>query len=160
MDAQLLVEILGASESSLISFQLRESSLTDELLSVLLQRHGKTLERVAFDKCPEIFQKAHIEALLSRCPKLQLLHVFNCKEMSDLCRTMTEARRLRWVGSDGKVFKVFTSDRVCLEPVRYVGSIQVTDPAMEEDAAHNGLWRRVDMMRRGQIMNHIRFVAQ
>ncbi|KAF9963938.1 hypothetical protein BGZ70_007099 [Mortierella alpina] len=159
-DSQLLVEILGISGLSLNTFQLRESRVADELLSVLLQRHGKTLKRVAFDKCSEIFQKANMEAVLSRCSKLQLLHVFNCEKMSDLCRTRTEERRLRWTGPDGKVFKVFTSDQVCLKPVRCVPSIQVADTTTEEkDAAHNGLWRRVEMMRRGQIRNQIRFIA-
>ncbi|KAF9560852.1 hypothetical protein EC968_005986 [Mortierella alpina] len=159
VDVPVLVEILRASGSSLLSFRLWKSSLTDELLLVLSEYHGKTLERLTFGKCPEIFHKDRIEALLSRCPKLQLLHVFNCEKEDNLCMTMTEEHRLRWVGPDGKVFKGFTSDQVRLTAVRAARNIPIPDTTMDEGTICGGPWRRVEMMRKGQIKNHIRFVA-
>ncbi|KAF9560853.1 hypothetical protein EC968_005987 [Mortierella alpina] len=156
-DLPVLVEILRASRSSLLSFRLWKSSLTDELLLALSEYHGKTLERVTFGKCPEIFHKDKIEALLSRCPKLQLLHVFNCEQEYGLCMAVTEERRLRCVGPDGKVlmrYQVPGARLICKTT-----NIRIAATMMDDGLVNDDLWRPVEMMREGQIRNHIRFIA-
>ncbi|KAF9289703.1 hypothetical protein BGZ68_008785 [Mortierella alpina] len=158
-DSLVLTVILRASKSSLDSFRLWNSYFGDELLLTLLENHCKTLKQVTFGKCTEIFRKTPIEALLSQCPNLQMLHVYNCAEEGELCMTMTEDRRLRWISPEGQIFKVFTSDQVHLTPVRNGGNIQFAHAPTDEGTVPDALWRRVDMMHRGQIKNHIRFLA-
>ncbi|KAF9560851.1 hypothetical protein EC968_005985 [Mortierella alpina] len=159
VDVPGLVEILRASRSSLLSFRLWKSSLTDELLLVLSEYHGKTLERVTFGKCPEIFHKDKIEALLSQCPHLQSLDVFNCEKEGDLHIAMTGKFQARRTSSDGRVFTVLTSDHIHLKLFMYGQVDQVPDIATDEGTVDDGLWRIVDMIRLGRIRDHVRFVA-
>ncbi|KAF9560854.1 hypothetical protein EC968_005988 [Mortierella alpina] len=159
VDVPVLVEILRASSSLLLSFRLWKSSLTDELLLALSEYHGKTLERLTFGKCPEIFHKDKIEALLSRCPKLQLLHVFNCDKEDDFCMTVTEERPLRWVGPDGKMFKIFTADKLRPPSVSHARKIPLSDTTMDDGIVCDDPWVYLDLMRKLDFQSHIRFVA-
>ncbi len=156
-DPSVVVKILRASASSLVSFRLWDSDFSDELLSVLLQLHGKTLQRVSIGKCEMFFLKAKVEAVLSRCPGLKSLEVFNCDPKAGIA--MTEERQVRWTGPEGRVFNVFISeqprwkfvDREGIAKVVYVTRISNTD--------QHDLWSCLDLMLRDQVEGLLRFVA-
>ncbi|KAF9963937.1 hypothetical protein BGZ70_007098 [Mortierella alpina] len=160
-DYSVLVRILSDSACSLVSFRLWESYFTDELLSVLLQNHGKTLQRVAVGKCPEFFFKSNIEALLSGCPDLEALDLYNCDRGGDRRMAMTGGPKTQWVGSDERVFKVFVSRLshwTFIDDGRSVGPVYVVSDAA--CTGQNDLWKHLESMRDSKFNSHIRFSAE
>ncbi|KAF9289704.1 hypothetical protein BGZ68_008786 [Mortierella alpina] len=59
----ILVKILGATTSSLVSLYLWETVLTDELLSVVLQNHGKSLQRVTVNGTVQVDVWKHLDMM-------------------------------------------------------------------------------------------------
>ncbi|KAF9958810.1 hypothetical protein BGZ72_010872 [Mortierella alpina] len=159
-NSSVLPMVLRASPSSLVSFRLANAYLSAELLSALLSNHRKTLERVVVGKCPEIRIKTVAEALMSRCPNLRSLDIFDCESEGDLRMVMVGGRQARWVGPDDRVFKLFTSDQSPLASDRTRGTYNIPIVTMEaESTVQEDAWKHLDIMLRHQALGHIRFVA-
>ncbi|KAF9289702.1 hypothetical protein BGZ68_008784 [Mortierella alpina] len=117
--SEVLLEILRASTSSLVSFRLRDSVLFDELISVLLQYHGKTLQRVTLDECKGVNIRgraratvATVETVLSGCPNLKSLDIFQRKIDEDVRMALAGDPQEQWTAADGQVFEMLTFGQV------------------------------------------------
>ncbi|KAF9958812.1 hypothetical protein BGZ72_010874 [Mortierella alpina] len=159
-DYSILIKIVRDSASSLVSFRLGDSYFTDELLHVLLQNHGKTLKRMAVGKCPEFFFKANIEAILSRCPNLQSLDLYNCEKGGDLRTATAGEPKTQWVGPKGQIFKVFMASIGRWTFVDIGGTLKPEYILLDtETAIQNDPWKHIELMRDRKYNSHIRFVA-
>ncbi|KAF9963936.1 hypothetical protein BGZ70_007097 [Mortierella alpina] len=158
-DVSVLIKILDTSSSPLTSLRLWEVSFTDELLSVLVQKHGKTLRRVSVGKCQGFFSRAKVEALVSGCPNLQSLDLFNSDYESVDGARLQDASVCQWNIADGRIFKVFVSDEAFYayhadgyySPEEYA--------ALMDEPIPDDPWLHLDLMWRPDFQSHLRFVA-
>ncbi|KAF9289705.1 hypothetical protein BGZ68_008787 [Mortierella alpina] len=153
----IMLKILRGSTLPLVSFRLQDGGFSDELLEVLLQVHGKSLQRVSIGKCQDFFLQTNVEKVLSRCPNLQSLDVFNCDQKLD--PAMTEERQSRWICPDGRVFKVLTSEQPRFTFVIVEGISKPVYATKLAGTVMDGPWKHLDMMRTDQVSSRIRFVA-
>ncbi|CAO3566758.1 unnamed protein product [Mortierella alpina] len=156
----VVAKILSVCTSPLVSFRLWNCNFSDELLSVLLQYHGKTLQRVSFGNCRGFLLKARVEAMLSRCPDLQSLDLYTYERGVDRRKVMAGGIKSQWTGPNGRVFKVLLSHKAFWVPVRASHEAMGADTMMDqENPIPDDPWKQLELMESFKIKSHIRFLA-
>ncbi|KAF9958813.1 hypothetical protein BGZ72_010875 [Mortierella alpina] len=158
-DSSVLVKILSASASPLISLRLWDVSFTYELLSVLLLNHGKTLQRVTVGQCPDLLSQANIKALVSGCPSLLSLDLCSCDRESAYGARLQDASVCQWRPSDGRVFKMFISDEAYYDFQSNGYYSEQEYSAFSEEPIPDDPWVHLDLMSRPDFQSRVRFVA-
>ncbi|KAF9989496.1 hypothetical protein BGZ75_006188 [Mortierella antarctica] len=159
-DTSILVKLLSVRSTSLVSLWLASCCFSDEIISALLQNHGKTLQRMTMSSC-EVRYKPDIEALLSGCSDLRSLDVFNSGGQDYFAMGLPKECQLQWTGRNGRVFEVFMSENAYWTIHGQVYSTMEEDETMEEEGSiPDDPWRQVQLMKRDGIRSHVRFLAK